>query len=102
MSSLSDTHFIRNLNRPGENLLDVVQPVGRLEVAQPPLVLDVWEAHVLDLAKAFTHHVDVVDVEEDQLRTVVMILILIASSPRHVGNCINLWSRIVNVNPVKE
>ena len=70
MSSLLSTHFIRNLHRPRENLLDVVQPVGRLQVTQPPLILDVGEAHVLDLAKTLPHHVNVVDVEEDQLCTV--------------------------------
>ena len=102
MSYLMSTHFVGNLHCPGEDLLDVVQPVGRLEVGQPPLVLNVGEAHVLDLAETLPHHVDVVDVEEDQLCTVIVILILIASSPRHIGNCINLGSRIVNVNPDKD
>ena len=74
-------HLIGNLHRPGEDLLDVVQPAGRLQVGQPPLVLDVGEAHVLDLAQALPHHVDVVDVQEDKLGTLIVIFILISSSP---------------------
>ena len=112
-------HLIGNLHRPGEDLLDVVQPASRLQVGQPPLVLDVGEAHVLDLAQALPHHVDVVDVQEDKLGTLIVIFILISSSPtdnieieiiqiyvficlsspRHISNSINLWSRIINVNP---
>ena len=79
--SLMSTHFVGNLHCPGEDLLDVVQPVGRLEVGQPPLVLDVGEAHVLDLAEALAHHVDVVNVQEDKLGTLVVILVLIPTSP---------------------
>ena len=59
----------------------MVQPVGRLQVGQPPLVLDVGEAHVLDLAQALPHHVDVVDVQEDKLGTLIVIFVLISSSP---------------------
>ena len=59
----------------------MVQPVGRLQVGQPPLVLDVGEAHVLDLAQALPHHVDVVDVKEDKLGTLIVIFVLISSSP---------------------
>ena len=49
----------------------------------PDLVLDVWEAHVLDLAEALPHHVDVVNVQEDKLGTLVVILVLIPTSPTH-------------------
>ena len=59
----------------------MVQPASRLQVGQPPLVLDVGEAHVLDLAQALPHHVDVVDVQEDKLGTLIVIFILISSSP---------------------
>ena len=45
-------HLVCNLDGPREDLLDVVQPVGRLQVAQPAVVLDVGEAHVLNLEQS--------------------------------------------------
>ena len=45
-------YLVCNLDRPREDLLDVVQPVGRLQVAQPAVVLDVGEAHVLHLERS--------------------------------------------------
>ena len=45
-------HLVCNLDRPREDLLDVVQPVGRLQVAQPAVVLDVGETHVLHLQES--------------------------------------------------
>ena len=45
-------HLVCNLDGPREDLLDVVQPVGRLQVAQPAVVLDVGETHVLHLERS--------------------------------------------------
>ena len=47
-----DVHLVCNLDGPREDLLDVVQPVGRLQVAQPAVVLDVGETHVLHLEQS--------------------------------------------------
>ena len=96
----------------------MVQPVGRLQVAQPAVVLDVGETHVLhleqskcedyqnkigstvtDLAETLPHDVYVVDVEEHQLRVLVVVLALIAAALRHVRHRVHLGPGVVNVDP---
>ena len=41
----------------------------------------------------------VVDVEEDELRVLVVVLALIAATLRHVRNCVHLRPGVVNVDP---
>ena len=111
-------HLVCNLDGPREDLLDVVQPVGRLQVAQPAVVLDVGETHVLhleqskgedyqnkigstvtDLAETLPHDVYVVDVEEDELRVLVVVLALVPAALRHVRHRVHFRPGVVNVDP---
>ena len=52
-----------------------------------------------DLAETLPHDVDVVDVEEDQLRVLVVVLALVPTALRHVRHRVHLWPGIVNVDP---
>ena len=74
----------------------MIQPVRGLEVAQPPLILNVREAHVFDLAEALPHDVNVVNVQEDELRTLIVILILIPAAP--TDNIVDKIIQIMLVN----
>ena len=48
-SSMNIHHLVSYLYSSSKDLLDMVQPVGGLQVTQPPLVIYHWEAHVLHL-----------------------------------------------------
>ena len=54
---------------------------------------------IVHLAETLPHDVDVVDVEEDELRVLVVVLALIAAALRHVRHRVHLRPGVVNVDP---
>ena len=52
-----------------------------------------------DLAETLPHDVYVVDVEEDELRVLVVVLALVPAALRHVRNRVHLRPGVVNVDP---
>lgn len=58
----------------------MLQPVGGLQVGQPVRLLDAGVHHFPELPQGLPHHVDVVDVQKHQLRVLVRVLALIATT----------------------
>ena len=52
-----------------------------------------------DLAETLPHDVYVVDVEEDELRVLVVVLALIPAALRHVRHRVHFRPGVVNVDP---
>ena len=75
--------------------------MSRLQVAEPSLIVNYREAHVLDLPQTLPHDMDVVDVQEDHLCVLVTVLMLIPSTLGHVGNSIHLGPGIVDIDPTE-
>ena len=59
--------------------LNVLQPVGGLQAGQPMGLLDVGVDDIFELLQGLPHHVDVVDVQEDELCVLVLIAFVAAS-----------------------
>ena len=76
--------------------------MSRLQITQPPLIINHWETHVLHLPQTLPHHVDVVDVEEHELCVLITVLILVSSTLGHVSHSVHLWSCIINIDPEEE
>ena len=53
------------------------------------------------LSQALSHHMYVMNIQEDELCVSVGILVLVASALGHIGHSIDLWSRIVDVYSVR-
>ena len=62
--------------------LDVLQPVGGLQAGEPVGLLHVGIDDVLELLEGLAHHMDVVDVQEDQLRVLIGVVPLVAPTCR--------------------
>ena len=56
--------------------------------------------NVPDFSETFSHDVNVVDVEKDQLHVLVKILVLVAAAGGHVGHRVHLRPRVHDENPM--
>lgn len=60
--------------------LDVLKPVSGLQIGEPVGVLNIGVDHILQLAERLSHHMDIVNIHEDQLSILICIFTFIPSS----------------------
>lgn len=63
--------------------LDVLKPMSGLQIGEPVGVLDIGVDNFLQLAERLPHHVDIVNIQENQLSVLIGILAFI-STPFHL------------------
>ena len=71
------------------------QPVGGLQIRQEPIgVLNPGRAHLLHLPQALPHHMDIVNVQEDQLDAGVVFFTFVAATFGAIGHRVGQRSGI--------
>lgn len=63
--------------------LDMLKPVSGLQIGEPAGILNVGVDHVLQLAERLSHHVDVVNVQENQLSILIGVFTFV-TTPFHL------------------
>ena len=81
-AGLAVLHPIRDLDGSCQHAVQVMEPIGVVDVGEPFGVVDDGEAHVLDFAEGLPHHVDVVDVQKVELGIRIDVLVFVSEPNR--------------------
>ena len=53
------------------------------------------------LSQAFTHNMNIMNVEKDNLFICIGVFVFVASSFRHVGHRVHFWPRVVDIDAMR-